>query len=491
MAGAYTFYPRASYGLQTMGPSIAQDFYLAGRPQQVVNSKDARPITKPVTNNFEFNANTLKDAVGYKTPQPERVIHPNLRPTVNLSLQTTKRSLDPILLREDIYQDTKKFKGVVLLSKLRDYVKDMYKADSSPFELSARPFQSLVKACQRLKFNPDPVAAGGPPSIDENADDDVFTTATIWLLGAPQDFDVNLKPGYIYVGQTMVPVSTLRKEVQFILDLKTRRASIGKSNANLAEVGQRPTLPDVGDVSAGGPSVGVGRDGDQSQANQDPLRPEIKDEVKALENAKEAIGNAENLKGEAELMDRVFTEIQGTPRKFEMINEAFTAGQSIELATQVNSLKTMVFNRNRRNERLMFPNAAELTRLRMDREGMSLVDYAMQLLLLGTAGPGGVYDVKELIEKVNEDLGKYPDLMEELHLGDADEKANVINTLTERSMPINIYCARKYDAPTEELADRLVKIWSDPSQVGDGRRRRKRKRRRTMRGGWGFGRGLC
>ena len=118
---------------------------------------------------------------------------------------------------------------------------------------------------------------------------------------------------------------------------------------------------------------------------------------------------------------------------------------------------------------------------------MSLVDFAMQLLLLGTTGPGGVYGVPELIEKVNEDLSKYPDLMENLNLADSEEQAEIINTLAERSTPVNIYCARKYNATTDELADRLTKIWSDPSQVGDGRRRRKRKRRRTQRGGWGFG----
>lgn len=173
-----------------------------------------------------------------------------------------------------------------------------------------------------------------------------------------------------------------------------------------------------------------------------------------------------------------------------MINESFIAGRDMELRTQIMSLMTAVFNRNKATERLMFPNAAELTRLRMEEQGMSLVDYAMQLSLLSTTGPGGVYDVKELIEKVNEDLSKFPDLMESLALADQEEQDEIITALRERSIPVNIYCARKYNVSIDELADRLTRIWSDPSQVGDGRRR-KRKRRRTMRGGWGFGRGMC
>ena len=297
MQGISTFswYPRGVLGLQNLGPGVAHGFITAGLPTRLVNGPGATKMTKPVSNPFDFNPNTLKDAVGFKVTEPEKIIHPNLKPTVNFSLPTSTKRLDAISMREDINKDTSDLDGVDLLGKISTYVLDLYRQQSSPFELSASPFQSLVNACKRLNLNMDPVLAGLPRTINQRSTMGEFVKVNIWLMGAAQTFDKNLKPGYIYMAQQMVPVSTLvgdKRPPAWILDLNTRRVSVGVANVSLADIAQGQRLPDVGLAAQGAPNLADGRDGKQNVANQRPDVPAIVEEVKVLENVAEAVNEA-------------------------------------------------------------------------------------------------------------------------------------------------------------------------------------------------------
>ena len=286
MQGISTFswYPRGVYGLQNLGPGVAHGFITAGRPTRIVNGPGAAKATKPISNNFEFNPNTIKDSVGFKVSEPERIIHPNLKPSVNFSLPTSTRNLDALNLKEDINKDTDKLDGSDLLGKLVTYVSDLYKNGSSPFELSASPFQSLINACKRLNLNSDPTLAGLPRTVNQSMPFGTFVKVNIWLMGADQVFDKSLKPGYIYIAQQKVPVSQLlaqNRPKAYVLDLYNRRASVGVSNASMADIAEGPRLPDVGHMPVGGPNLADGRDGRQEVAIQDPVRSD-REEVKSL-----------------------------------------------------------------------------------------------------------------------------------------------------------------------------------------------------------------
>ena len=309
MQGISTFswYPRGALGLQNLGPSVAHGFITAGLPNRIVNGPGAAKMTKPTSNNFEFNSNTIKDSIGFKVSEPERIIHPNLKPTVNFSLPTTSKRLDALSLREDVNKDTADLDGQDLLGKLTTYVLDLYRQGSSPFELTASPFQSLVSACKRLNLNIDPVLAGLPRTIDQRTTMGTFVKVNIWLLGAPQNLDKSLKPGYIYVAQNMVPVSFLvgpNKPAAFLLDVANRRASVGVANVSLADIAEGPRLPNVGLAAQGGPNLADGRDGKQNVANQQPNVPFVVEEVKALEKTKEAVNEAAALQGAIDALSR-------------------------------------------------------------------------------------------------------------------------------------------------------------------------------------------
>ena len=300
MQGISTFswYPRGVLGLQNLGPGVANGFITAGLPTRLVNGPGAKRVTKPVSNTFEFNPQTLKDAVGFRVSEPERIIHPNLKPTVNFSLPTTTKRLDPLNLREDINKDTDTLEGNDLLSKIVGYVMDLYKQGSSPFELSASPFQSLVSACKRLNLNPDPTLAGLPKTVDNRMPFGTFVKVNIWLLGADQVFDKQLKPGYIYIAQQKVPVSVLvsqNRPKAYVLDLYTRRASVGVPDASMADIAEGPRLPDVGQVPQGGPNLADGRDGRQEVANQDPVLPPEEEVKELLDVTAQAVNNAADL----------------------------------------------------------------------------------------------------------------------------------------------------------------------------------------------------
>jgi hypothetical protein len=300
MQGISTFswYPRGTLGLQNLGPGVASGFITAGKPTRLVNGPGATKVTKPISNTFEFNPNTLKDAVGFRVSEPERIIHPNLKPTVSFSLPTTSKRLDALNLREDINKDTGGLEGADLLGKLVTYVMDLYKSGSSPFELSASPFQSLVNACKRLNLNTDPTLAGLPKTVDQRMPFGTFVKVNIWLMGADQVFDKSLKPGYIYIAQQKVPVSTLvsdNRPKAYVLDLFSRRASVGVPDASLADIAEGPRLPDVGQIPQGGPNLADGRDGRQNVASQDPVVPEEKEVERLLDVTARAVNDAADL----------------------------------------------------------------------------------------------------------------------------------------------------------------------------------------------------
>lgn len=307
MYSTFNYYPRATYGLQNLGPGIAQGFLTMGYPNRLINGPGATPMTKPITNPFEFNPNTLRDAVGYKMSGPQRIIHPNLQPTVNFSLPTQSKRLDPVSLREDINEDYKDLKGADLLAKIMQYIGGMYEKAESPFDLSAQPFQSLVTACKRLNLNVDPQVAGLPRTIDNNTSVSTFTKATIWLLGAEQTFDKQLKPGYILLANQRVPVSSLigyNGPVKFILDLPSRRASVGLVDPDLAELAAGPQLPDVGDEPAGAPNLADGRDGKQNVASQDPVQPAADQAAAAVQAVDVALAQAQNVQAALEYKEQ-------------------------------------------------------------------------------------------------------------------------------------------------------------------------------------------
>lgn len=307
MQSTFNYYPRASYGLQNLGPGIAQGFWTAGYPDRLINGPGARPATKAITNPFEFNPNTLKDAIGFKISAPQRIIHPNLQPTVNFSLPTQSKRLDPVSLREDINEDYKDLKGADLLAKIMQYIGGMYEKAESPFDLSAQPFQSLVTACKRLNLNVDPQVAGLPRTIDNNTSISTFTKATIWLLGADQTFDKQLKPGYILLANQRVPVSSLigyNGPVKFILDLPSRRASVGLVDPDLAELAAGPQLPDVGDEPAGAPNLADGRDGKQNVASQDPVEPAAAQAASAVQAVDVALAQAQKVQDALEYKEQ-------------------------------------------------------------------------------------------------------------------------------------------------------------------------------------------
>lgn len=300
MQGISTFswYPRGVYGLQNLGPSIANGFITAGLPTRVINGPGARKVTKPVGNVFEFNPNTIKDSVGFKVSEPEKIIHPNLKPSVNFSLPTSTKSLNALNLKEDINQDTESLEGGDLLGKLVTYVSDLYKSGSSPFELSASPFQSLVNACKRLNLNSDPTLAGLPKTVDNRMPFGTFIKVNIWLMGADQVFDKSLKPGYIYIAQQKVPVSQLvsqNRPKTYVLDLFNRRASIGVANASMADIAEGPRLPDVGHMPLGGANLADGRDGRQEVASQNPVKPDREEVKELLDVTARAVNDAADL----------------------------------------------------------------------------------------------------------------------------------------------------------------------------------------------------
>jgi hypothetical protein len=290
-----------------LGPGVANGFITAGKPTRLINGPGAKKMTRPVTNQFEFNPQTLKDAVGFRVSEPERIIHPNLKPTVNFSLPTTTKRLDALNLREDINKDTSDLEGSDLLSKLVTYVMDLYKMGSSPFELAASPFQSLINACKRLNLNSDPTLAGLPKTVDQRMPFGTFVKVNIWLMGADQVFDKDLKPGYIYIAQQRVPVSTLvapNRPKAFVLDLYNRRASIGVADPTMKDIAEGPRLPDVGQVPQGGPNLADGRDGKQNVANQDPVKP-ADEEVKSMLNVTaKAVDEAAALQQAIESLER-------------------------------------------------------------------------------------------------------------------------------------------------------------------------------------------
>lgn len=309
MQGISTFswYPRGVYGLQNLGPGVAHGFITAGRPTRIVNGPGAARATKPISNNFEFNPNTIKDSVGFKVSEPERIIHPNLKPSVNFSLPTSTRNLDALNLKEDINKDTDKLDGSDLLGKLVTYVSDLYKNGSSPFELSASPFQSLVNACKRLNLNSDPTLAGLPRTVNQSMPFGTFVKVNIWLMGADQVFDKSLKPGYIYIAQQKVPVSQLlaqNRPKAYVLDLYNRRASVGIPDVSMADIAEGPRLPDVGHMPVGGPNLADGRDGRQEAASQNPVQSDAEEVKSLLDVTARAVDNAADLERAVVALER-------------------------------------------------------------------------------------------------------------------------------------------------------------------------------------------
>jgi hypothetical protein len=239
--------------------------------------------------------------------EPERIIHPNLKPSVNFSLPTSTRNLDALNLKEDINKDTDKLEGGDLLGKLVAYVSDLYKTGSSPFELSASPFQSLVNACKRLNLNSDPTLAGLPKTVDQKMPFGTFVKVNIWLMGADQVFDKSLKPGYIYIAQQKVPVSVLvaqNRPKAYVLDLANRRASVGVSNASMADLAEGPRLPDVGHMPIGGPNLADGRGGRQEVAIQDPVQDDAEEVKDLLDVTAQAVDNAAEVEALALQLER-------------------------------------------------------------------------------------------------------------------------------------------------------------------------------------------
>lgn len=332
--------------MRNLGPGVAEDFFVAGDAEEMVNTKAVR-LPTPQYNNFAYNPNTLKDAVGYKQSAPKQIYHPDLKPAVSLSVPTKsaeERSTEAVSLNDDINEATKNLSGANLLSKLIVYVKSMYDSGGTPDQLDAKALQGLIDACIRLKLSSDPVRAGLPPRMTNmKTTQDQFVKLTIWMYGAPFPSDPRLKPGHIYIGvpkqgiRSTITIGKLATAPVWIMDLRARRCAISVDDPDLDEISGKVPIKEIGDEPAGGPNLADGRDGNQAVAPPLVVSPaEQKLEEEKAERARvDAERRAKDLKTASEQSGRnlrrlVYTELKDVKDLYVNLGHPETAASALD-----------------------------------------------------------------------------------------------------------------------------------------------------------------